>query len=352
MYIEFILTTCGKSTMTMKCSGGSTTAATAATTALFLAYRLVESYNISDEPSSSRTSTRGHTAAFLLANNNHDIRTRLSHNMQAHGVSSPLTRHQFSFDTRNSRLEATAQCDEGASAKGVLQEGSATPPTTSFEGAGDGMDFHYVRMNPEELERTYDRDSHAVFGALCGTGLIERYKIYRHKKITPSVASNTVEKKTESRFEIGNEVAAEKSVHSKPSVLTEELAVVDLKLGRRLNGHLGIVHGGIISLVFDEAMGWACECLRLNLVEKNAANEEQHPQKTIVTANLNINFRAPLFEDSKAVVRVFHKCTEGRKISLSARLESHDGKTIYAEAESLFIIVRQNAIKKAGRGVK
>ncbi len=33
--------------------------------------------------------------------------------------------------------------------------------------------------------------------------------------------------------------------------------------GGKLNGQGGIVHGGVLSLLFDEAMGWAHECLRL-----------------------------------------------------------------------------------------
>ena len=33
--------------------------------------------------------------------------------------------------------------------------------------------------------------------------------------------------------------------------------------GRKLNGHGGIVHGGVLSLLFDKAMGWVYECLCL-----------------------------------------------------------------------------------------
>lgn len=331
--------------MTLNCSGSATTAAA---TALFLAFRLVEDYNFPNKVSSPSTSTNKPTAASQFVND-YDTRTLLSHKIQVYDVTSPLTYHQSRFFKHDSRLKMTARCDDGASAKKGRQEENPIPPTNLLEGAGHGTDFYYVQMNPDVLERTYDRDSHAVFGVLCGTGLIERFKIYRHKKILPSFADNEEKNVAKSQFRTEDDVAAEKSVKLKSSVFTQELTVVDIKLGRRLNGHGGIVHGGIISLLFDEAMGWACECLRLNLVENNARYEEQHTKSTIVTANLNINFRAPLYEDSKAVVRVFHKCTEGRKISLLARLESHDGKTIYAEAESLFIIVHQKFIKNTGK---
>jgi hypothetical protein len=38
---------------------------------------------------------------------------------------------------------------------------------------------------------------------------------------------------------------------------------LSVRVGGKLNGHGGIVHGGVLSLLFDKAMGWAYECLRL-----------------------------------------------------------------------------------------
>ena len=32
---------------------------------------------------------------------------------------------------------------------------------------------------------------------------------------------------------------------------------VDIKVGTRLNAHVGIVHGGVISLLFDTSLGYA-----------------------------------------------------------------------------------------------
>jgi hypothetical protein len=40
----------------------------------------------------------------------------------------------------------------------------------------------------------------------------------------------------------------------------------------KLNGHGGIVHGRVLSLLFDEVMGWAYECLRLHDWDNNRIN--------------------------------------------------------------------------------
>ena len=104
----------------------------------------------------------------------------------------------------------------------------AIEPTESEDARDPRMNYYYRKMDPGALDRT--SSSHAVFGALRGApGLIERFDVYRRV---------TLEKAT-----------------TPPHPGTREVTVVDVKLGTRLNGHGGIVHGGIISLLFDEAMG-------------------------------------------------------------------------------------------------
>ena len=41
------------------------------------------------------------------------------------------------------------------------------------------------------------------------------------------------------------------------------ILVYAFRSGGKLNDHGGTVHGGVLSLLFDEAMGWAYECLHL-----------------------------------------------------------------------------------------
>lgn len=66
----------------------------------------------------------------------------------------------------------------------------------------------------------------------------------------------------------------------------QEIACI-VHIGEKLCGHPGIVHGGIISAIFDNTFGW----LFLTLKEKPA-----------FTANLNINFRKPVYANTSAVV--------------------------------------------------
>jgi len=197
--------------------------------------------------------------------------------------------------------------------KPAINENTLATMNDDSDGSQHGkLDFYYVKMDPEDIVRTSNYDSHAVFGALRGNGLIEQYNVYRRVNVEG------------------------KQQQSSPK---RELAIVDLKLGSRLNGHGGIVHGGIISLLFDEAMGWAFECLQ------EQGGQQDSSAVTAVTANLTVDFRAPFWEGSEAVVRVYHDETKGRKIYFSATLESKDGSVVFAEAKSLFIILRSDQLK-------
>ena len=119
--------------------------------------------------------------------------------------------------------------------------------------------------------------------------------------------------------------------------------MVDVKLGTKLNGHGGVAHGGIISLLIDEAMGWAYESLHDEEAKKK--NDASYASAPAVTANLQVDFRAPFMEGSEGVIRVYHNETKGRKMYFSATLESKDGNIIFAEAKSLFIRVRPDQLK-------
>lgn len=68
---------------------------------------------------------------------------------------------------------------------------------------------------------------------------------------------------------------------------SEEIAAV-IKFGHRLNGHKGIVHGGIISTAFDNSFGWLFFTF------------DTYPA---FTANLSVNFRKPLYENSTVILR-------------------------------------------------
>ena len=106
---------------------------------------------------------------------------------------------------------------------------------------------------------------------------------------------------------------------------SKEVLVVVIKFGTNLNGHQGIVHGGVISLVLDDAMGFAYEAIGIPVA---------------FTANLSVNYRRPLPAGASTVLRVCHTKTDGRKIYFEGQLTDPDGSVLYAEGTSLYVVPR------------
>jgi len=101
-----------------------------------------------------------------------------------------------------------------------------------------------------------------------------------------------------------------------------------------MNGHKGVVHGGITSLIFDDMFGVGYFIASRGLLG--------------YTARLTINYRSPLPESSEAVMRVKLVGVERRKVFLKGTLESPDGKTVYSEAEALYVIDKSMKRLKLG----
>ncbi|KAJ6092794.1 hypothetical protein N7486_008083 [Penicillium sp. IBT 16267x] len=108
---------------------------------------------------------------------------------------------------------------------------------------------------------------------------------------------------------------------------SENSIVMFMYLGSSICGHPGIVHGGVLATLMDE--GLARCCFRLL------------PNKVGVTANLNINYRAPVMANSYVVLRARTTRVEGRKAWVEARIEKlspdEDGAGLLVEANALFI---------------
>lgn len=92
-----------------------------------------------------------------------------------------------------------------------------------------------------------------------------------------------------------------------------------------MNGHPGVVHGGLTSAMFDNTFGWLFFALG-----KPAA----------VTANLNVDFRKPVYAGSVVVIKARLQREEGRKMFMTATMENSLG-TIVAESTSLFIMLKK-----------
>uniref|UniRef100_A0A8C8YLQ6 Acyl-coenzyme A thioesterase THEM4 n=1 Tax=Prolemur simus TaxID=1328070 RepID=A0A8C8YLQ6_PROSS len=91
--------------------------------------------------------------------------------------------------------------------------------------------------------------------------------------------------------------------------------------GPYLEGMPGFLHGGAIATMIDTTLG----------VSAVIAGG------TVMTANLNINFKRPIPLCSVVVINTQLDKVEGRKFFVSGNVQSADEKTLYSEATSLFI---------------
>lgn len=90
-------------------------------------------------------------------------------------------------------------------------------------------------------------------------------------------------------------------------------------------GHPGYIHGGFLSVMFDEVFA---HCVALAF-----------PSGTGMTANLNVDFRKPAIPDRVYVLRAETVKMEGRKAWMEGRLEMASGSEVetVAEARALFV---------------
>ncbi|KAH8645480.1 HotDog domain-containing protein, partial [Xylariales sp. PMI_506] len=105
-------------------------------------------------------------------------------------------------------------------------------------------------------------------------------------------------------------------------------------LGPALCGHPGIVHGGFLATMLDEGMARSC----MGALPHNIG----------MTANLNINYRAPAVAGNYVVLRATTTKVEGRKAWVEARIETYvaEGETpvVLADATALFVSPKQAAM--------
>ncbi|CCA75644.1 hypothetical protein PIIN_09635 [Serendipita indica DSM 11827] len=95
-----------------------------------------------------------------------------------------------------------------------------------------------------------------------------------------------------------------------------------IHLGRSICGHDGIVHGGAIATMFDDAF------FRTGVMS--------FPAKIGVTAWLRIEYKAPTRADQFVVFKTKVDKAEGRKVFLSGHMEDLEGNLL-VKAEALFV---------------
>lgn len=105
-------------------------------------------------------------------------------------------------------------------------------------------------------------------------------------------------------------------------------------LGSDVCGHPNIVHGGLLATLLDEGMARCCF--------------PAMPNKVAVTANLNIDYRAPAMTNQYFALRAETVKVEGRKAWVTGRIETlpTDGSTpiVLVESKALFIEPKQAAV--------
>ena len=107
-----------------------------------------------------------------------------------------------------------------------------------------------------------------------------------------------------------------------------------IKFGESLNGHKGIVHGGISSLVIDNTFGWLfMSCINGGILSLNGL-------PSAFTANLNINYRSPVYANTIVVLTANLIKVDGRKLFMDATMEDCEGKQL-VNATTLFITMKK-----------
>ncbi|KAF3389153.1 hypothetical protein F1880_003808 [Penicillium rolfsii] len=179
----------------------------------------------------------------------------------------------------------------------------------------------YKESRPHVAIPSAIRQHHFVGGSLAGTGKLA---------LAPYMWTSSRKMKTESG-----------------STTTVSSVVSVFHIGRDLCGHPGFVHGGLLSVLFDEVFA---RCV-------SAA----FPSGLGMTANLNVDFRKPALPDRVYVLRAETTKVEGRKawvegkmtylpLPLSAPLdakslvpdddllsEDHKDAVMVSEARALFV---------------
>ncbi|KAG9002580.1 hypothetical protein FRB94_005836 [Tulasnella sp. JGI-2019a] len=112
-------------------------------------------------------------------------------------------------------------------------------------------------------------------------------------------------------------------------------SVVIIHAGRSLCGHDGIVHGGLLATLLDEALA------RTAIMTL--------PSKIAVTANLNVNYKAPTKADQFIIIRTWLEEVNGRKIRVRGHIEDVNGQLL-VEASSLFVEPKYAAMLQTAAG--
>ncbi|HRA48617.1 MAG TPA: PaaI family thioesterase [Thermomicrobiales bacterium] len=91
-------------------------------------------------------------------------------------------------------------------------------------------------------------------------------------------------------------------------------------------GYEGIVHGGMITTILDEVMGWATSARQL----------------WAVTGTINVRFRKPVEIGDALRARAWVASVTGRKVDVQAELVRRSDSVVLASGTAIFIRVSED----------
>jgi uncharacterized protein (TIGR00369 family) len=93
-------------------------------------------------------------------------------------------------------------------------------------------------------------------------------------------------------------------------------------MGERYQGGGGMLHGGIIAMLLDEAMGKVC----------------RFREARAVTAEMTIDYLKPILVDQEIVVEAFETAQRGRSLFHMGEIRDLDG-VVLARGRARFVVV-------------
>jgi uncharacterized protein (TIGR00369 family) len=98
-------------------------------------------------------------------------------------------------------------------------------------------------------------------------------------------------------------------------------------MGARFQGGGGMLHGGIIAVLLDEAMGKVCRFRNVRAV----------------TAEMNIDFLKPIRTDQEITVEAFETAQRGRNLFQWGEIRDADGQLL-ARGRARFVVIGERAL--------
>ncbi|KAL2001818.1 hypothetical protein VTN02DRAFT_1161 [Thermoascus thermophilus] len=134
----------------------------------------------------------------------------------------------------------------------------------------------------------------------------------------------------------------------------DELLIL-FSLGTGMDGHAGVLHGGILAVMFDELLGTLATTAIPQPQDKEDVSGDWTP---IYTVSLTIRFRRPLTTPGFVLGRAWcddagrRRTSYGRKVWVRGVLEDGEGGEVFAEGEAVYVEMKKREKKKTDNNDK